>query len=69
MSTPKYCEVKGGVPAPLPKIGRAVCCLEREKVKHTRVLQLISLATALLPINFVLKLDIERGAGGTVQVK
>ena len=33
-----------------------VCCLERGKVKHQRVLRLTLLASALLPNNFVLKL-------------
>ena len=35
----------------------AVCCLERWKIKHQRVLRLTLLASTLLPINFVLKLE------------
>ena len=47
---------------PLLIIGQAVIyngnsCLKRWKVKHQRVLRLTLLASALLPINCVLKLD------------
>ena len=63
--------------ASLPGIGRAVnsqrkiCCLESGKVKHQRILRLTLLAATLLPINFVLKLDVllpfERIAGEIFQ--
>ena len=54
--------VLGTVPGPLTRIGRAVICisksaieiLEHGKVKHQTVLRL----TTLLPINFILKLDV-----------
>ena len=46
------------------RIGRAVICkrkfvcIECLKIKHQGVLQLTLLASALLPINFVLNLDV-----------
>ena len=50
------------MPAQLPRIDRAVnwnlLGLERGKVKHQRVLRLTLLISALLPVNFVLKLDV-----------
>ena len=54
---------KRRVPAPVPKIGPTVfgdgkTPVEHGRVKHRRVLQLTLLASTLLPINFVLKLDI-----------
>ena len=49
-----------------------VCCLERGKVKHQRVLWLTLLTSALLSINFVLKLDVclqfEHVAGRIFQI-
>ena len=37
---------------------RKSVCMECGKVKHQGVLQLTLLASALLPVNFVLKLDV-----------
>ena len=55
--------IKGRVPAPLPRISTAVIWnlksdLERGKVKRQRVLQLTLLTSALLPSNCFLKLDV-----------
>ena len=69
-----YSGFKGRIPVPWSIFGNLqpeVCCLERGKVEQQWVLKLTQLASALLSINFVLKLDVllpfERVAGGIFQ--